>query len=164
MPEQPTLISFKPSGHDHQRCVQHALDVAAELCAAREVRLTALRRRVLEMIWGQHEPILAYELLDRLRTERTGVTPPTVYRALDFLLKNGLIHRIESLNAYVGCGGPWVPHTGQFLICSDCNAVAELDDPEIHELVRRKARGVGFNVDRQTIEVSGLCPDCRERT
>lgn len=160
MSNQYALTSFKPFAHDHGRCVEDALDVAAKLCAERKLRLTPLRRRVLELLWSQHEPVLAYELLDRLRRERSGVAPPTVYRALGFLLRNGLIHRIESLNAYVGCGGPTIPHMGQFLICSDCNAVAELDDADINALVKHKAQRLGFNVERQTIEVSGLCPDC----
>lgn len=161
MSEEFALLRFMPDGHDHKSCMDEAIEAATAVCAERSLRLTPLRRRVLEMIWGQHEPVLAYGLLEQLRIERSRAAPTTVYRALDFLLANGLIHRIESLNAYVGCGQPRVPHMGQFLICADCNAIAELHDPDISQLVTRKAGSIGFNVDRQTIEVSGQCPDCR---
>ena len=154
------IALFKPDSHDHGSCVRHALQVAEEMCADRGLRLTALRRRVLELVWGRHEPVRAYDLLDRLRADQRSAAPPTVYRALDFLLANGLVHRIESLNAYVGCGEPRSPHAGQFLICERCSAVAELAEPEISRIVARAARGSGFTVSRQTIEVSGLCPEC----
>ena len=158
--DKPVLAPFKAVSHDHGHCVTLALDVADELCARQGLRLTVLRRRVLELIWGRHEPVGAYEILDQLRTERRGAAPPTVYRALEFLLDNGLVHRIESLNAYVGCGEPRTAHAGQFLICGRCSAVGELDDPDIATLVAAKARGMGFRVQRQTIEIMGLCPRC----
>lgn len=154
------VSSFKPSGHQHQRCIEDALSTAEAICAARGRRLTPIRRRVLELVWAQHEPVGAYELLDRLRDEKRNAAPPTVYRALDFLLENGLVHRIETLNAFVGCGGPDGRHAGQFLICRTCGMVGELADPEIEALLRRKAGTLGFTAQRQTIEILGLCPDC----
>lgn len=154
------VSSFKPSGHSHQKCVDAALRAAEQVCAARGLRLTPIRRRVLELVWAQHEPVGAYELLDRLRDEKRNAAPPTVYRALDFLLDNGLVHRIESLNAFVGCGEPDRRHTGQFLICGACGMVGELDDPEIETMLAKKAGRLGFNAQRQTIEIMGLCPDC----
>ncbi len=158
--EHAVVSPFRPSPHAHDECIDDALRVAEELCTRRGVRLTPLRRRVLELIWRRHEPVRAYDVLDRLRGERRGAAPPTVYRALDFLLGNGLVHRIESLNAYVGCIAPSGNHSGQFLICRDCGSVGELDDPAIARLVVRRAAAMGFEVERQTIEVSGLCPEC----
>ncbi|MBM3485893.1 MAG: transcriptional repressor [Alphaproteobacteria bacterium] len=146
--------------HDHGRCTDDALATAEALCAEKGLRLTALRRRVLELVWSRHQPVRAYDLLEDLRAERRRAAPPTVYRALDFLIANRLVHRIESLNAYVGCAGPRNPHVGQFLICRKCSAVAELNDGEIARTVARKARGLGFTVERQTIEIAGLCPQC----
>ncbi len=152
--------SFPTQGHDHERCVLEALDKAARLCAARNVRLTPMRRRVLEMIWGQHGPVLAYDLLERLRLEGARAAPPTVYRALTFLSENGLVHRIESLNAYVGCTVPEADHSGQFLICKRCQAVAELADTDITGILAQKAGAIGFRTERQTVELEGLCPSC----
>ncbi len=153
--------TFKPGGHDHAACIDDALALAEALCASRGLRLTSLRRRVLELVWRHHNPVRAYDLLDRLREERGSAAPPTAYRALEFLLETGLVHRIESLNAYVGCADPGEAHSAQFLICRDCNAVGELDDPEIAGLVIRRAGDRGFAADRQTIEVMGLCPSCK---
>ena len=166
MVDHVVVSPFRPVPHAHHQCIDDALSAAETLCARRGLRLTALRRRVLELVWGRHEPVRAYDILDRLgddrlRDEGRGAAPPTVYRALDFLMHNGLIHRIESLNAYVGCGAPSDGHTGQFLICRDCGSVGELDDPEIARLLARKAAGMGFAVERQTIEITGLCPECR---
>ncbi len=154
------LSKFRARDHDHADCLAAALANAARVCAARNAQLTPIRRRVLEMIWARHEPALAYDLLEQLRREKARAAPPTVYRALRFLTELGLVHRIESLNAYVGCGDPAFKHSGQFLICSDCGRVAELDDPEIAALVRRKASAAGFRAQRQTIELTGLCPHC----
>ena len=157
------VTPFKHEDHDHDHCVDDAIAHAERQCEQRGVRLTPIRRRVLELIWRRHQPMKAYDLLDMLRTERRSAAPPTVYRALDFLLEEGLIHRIESLNAYVGCGDPDRPHVGQFLICQHCNAVAELNDADVHKVLTDKAGELGFQVNTQTIEINGLCPGCREQ-
>jgi Fur family zinc uptake transcriptional regulator len=154
---------FRGARHDHESCVAAALARAAALCAGRGVRLTPLRRAVLELVWRGHEPVGAYAMLEALRRTHPGAAPPTVYRALDFLIGQGLIHRIESLNAFVGCRRPERPHASQFLICGGYSAAAELDDPAIDRAVRRRAGALGFVVERQTIELRGLCPRCRPR-
>lgn len=164
MSHEPVVSSFKSRNHDHRRCVADALGVAERLCRERGVRLTPVRRRVLELVWNRHEPVLAYDLLDQLRADQPRAAPPTVYRALDFLRAQGLVHRIESLNAYYGCADPDRPHSAQFLICNDCNAVAELDDDDIRGLVRTRAKAAGFVADSETIEVRGRCPTCAART
>jgi Fur family transcriptional regulator, zinc uptake regulator len=152
---------FQGASHDHESCVDHALDCAAELCRARGARLTELRRQVLQLVWRGHTPVGAYTILEALRGTHPGAAPPTVYRALEFLGEHGLIHRIESLNAYVGCPRPERPHVSQFLICAECCATAELDEPSIAKAVLRRAAELGFTVERQTIEVRGRCPSCR---
>lgn len=152
--------AFPAEGHNHRACIADALDAAERICVDNGLRFTPLRRRVLEIVWTRHAPIGAYEILDALRDEHRSAAPPTVYRALDFLLENGLVHKIESLNAFVGCGHPDGDHVAQFLICGNCRRVGEMEDPDIAALIARKAAGVGFDVSRQTIEVQGLCRDC----
>jgi Fur family zinc uptake transcriptional regulator len=127
------------------------------------LRLTALRKRVLELVWASHKPLGAYDILGVLSDEDgRRAAPPTVYRALDFLLENGLVHRIASLNAFVGCSHPEHAHQGQFLICRGCHAAIELEQPAISEAIISSAAGVGFAVESQTVEVVGLCAGCRE--
>ncbi len=153
--------AFPGRGHDHGHCVRDAMARAESLCSLRGARLTALRRRVLEIVWSGHKPVGAYDILDVLKRERAGAQPPTVYRALDFLLAQGLIHRLESRNAYAGCIAPDTRHDSQFLICRSCATVAELDDPGIDAAVRGAAAGAGFSVEHRAVEIEGLCPDCR---
>jgi Fur family zinc uptake transcriptional regulator len=148
--------------HDHRQCVDDAINAAAELCRRRGARLTDLRKRVLELIWASHQPIGAYAVLDALRAERSGAAPPTVYRALDFLLEHGLIHRIESLNAFIGCSQPNRSHGGQFLICRSCGDAVELDDGRIDQAIRVSAADAGFEVQSRVVEAVGVCPTCRK--
>lgn len=161
MSTDPVLIPFEARNHDHTRCIRSALDQAGVVCRARGLRLTPRRRRVLELIWQEHAPVKAYDILQQLQRERANAAPPTVYRALTFLLEAGFVHRIESLNAYVGCGDPSQPHGGQFLICRNCGAVAEINDPAITRLLGREAGKLGFVADRQMVEINGLCPSCK---
>ncbi len=119
--------------HDHKHCVEDAVAAAERLCAAKDLRFTPLRRRVLELVWSSHKPVGAYALLDQLRDEDLGSAPPTVYRALDFLIENGLIHRIERMNAFVGCSHPGEAHRGFFLICGDCGNAEELESDGLAE-------------------------------
>ncbi len=161
--------SFSGDRHDHRACVEVALATAARLCLERRVRLTPLRRRVLELVWRGHAPVGAYDILGRLSAEqgtakeRRRSAPPTVYRALEFLLAQGLIHRIESLNAYVGCVHPDGAHGGQFLICTGCGATAEVHDPRVDAAVARRAEELGFAVRQKVVELRGLCPPCQRR-
>ncbi len=125
--------------------------------------LTPLRRRVLELVWRSHKPVGAYAILSALRRRGRAAAPPTVYRALEFLLEHGFVHRIASQSAYVGCVEPGPHHAGQFLICAKCGNAAELNDARIERAVGRRARRLGFAVERQTVEIAGLCPRCRPR-
>ena len=158
-----TANPFPAPEHDHGDCVQQALVAAESVCRDRGLRLTRIRRRVLELVWNSHKPVGAYDILDALGKEGKRAAPPTVYRALDFLIEADLVHRLDSLNAFVGCAHPHHSHTGQFLICRDCRSVAELDDPEISAVVDRKAGELGFSAVRQMLEIQGLCPDCQQK-
>jgi len=146
-----------------------ALARAAAACEQHGAKLTELRRDVLGLILEAPGPAGAYELLERLRARRPGAAPPTVYRALDFLLEQRLIHRIERLAAFVGCldehaHEPGHDHAAQFLICRGCGHVIEIEDAELAHALAAAARRAGFSVARTTIEAEGLCAACAARS
>lgn len=153
--------AFPRHRHDHKACVSDAVDAAADLCMRIGERFTPLRRRVLELVWSSHQPIGAYAILDKLREEGRAAAPPTVYRALDFLLAHGIVHRIASMNAFVGCTHPGEAHAVQFLICRGCGSAAEIDDDGLSTALARAADRVGFAVESRVIELAGLCAGCR---
>ena len=159
----PAVTGFPAEPHDHRACIGTALDVAGALCQARGARWTAIRRRVLELIWASHRPIGAYELLDRLAEDGRRAAPPTVYRALEFPMEQGLVHRIESRNAFIGCNNPGSDHVVEILLCTDCGCAAELSDARIARAMRAAAAELGFEVRGQTLEVSGRCAACQQR-
>ena len=140
--------------------MKNALQEAEAACVKGGLRLTELRRKVLELVWSNHAPVKAYEILEHMHKENPKTAPPTVYRALEFLMDARLVHKIESLNAYVGCGDPSEPHIGQFFICEVCGAVAEINAPNITRLLNQEAHELGFQCLRQVVEIKGQCPDC----
>ncbi len=148
--------------HDHERCVTEALAAAKRLCAERGVRLTDIRLRVLELVWRSHQPAGAYDVLKELTKERSSAVPPTVYRALDFLLAQGLVHRIESRNAYLGCARPGERHCSHFLICRSCGTAIEFSGQGIDKAIEDSAAKCGFLVENDTVEVIGICAHCRD--
>lgn len=147
--------------HDHSVCVHTAITSAEQLCESRGVQLTPIRKRTLELIWSNHKASKAYDLLDQLKPELDSAKPSTVYRALDFLLEQGLIHRVESLNAFIGCHCSTTHHEQILLICSQCHEVEEL--PVDHTLNGLDARlkEAGFLPQRKTLEIHGLCQVCQ---
>mgnify|MGYP002635703675 FL=1 len=157
---QPTV--FSP--HDHTHCISSAIKHAQSLCVDRGVRLTPVRQRVLELVWRSHQPIGAYELLASLVKEGFNSAPPTVYRALEFLCTQGLLHKLEGINAYVGCSNPDTPHQGHFLLCKDCHQAQELDSQYITLAVKLSADQHGFEIQRHTIEIVGSCQACLDKS
>ena len=141
-------------------CIENAVAEAERICSERGSRFTDLRRKILTMIWRGHKAVKAYDLLDQLATEGGSAKPPTVYRALDFLMEEGLVHKIESLNAYIGCPHPGGQHVSQFLICDRCETVEEVTSPELGAAVDATAKAAKFAVQRQTLEVHGTCKAC----
>ncbi|GAA4223029.1 transcriptional repressor [Sagittula sp. NFXS13] len=148
--------------HDHKHCIKSGLKAAEDICAERKAQLTPVRRRVLEILLEGHRAMGAYEVLDHLRAEGLGSQPPVAYRALDFLAANGLVHRIERLNAFIACSTPDVDHAPTFLICRECSTIAETPAPRAGRVVRNAAQEVGFHVEKVVIEAEGLCPACHE--
>ncbi len=122
--------------------------------------LSGVRGKILELLVTTGQPVSAYWLIEELRTQGTSVVPPTVYRALNFLRRSGLAHRVESLNAFVACARPGHDHQEQFLICSDCGFAEELSDTAISDLLHAKAAAQGFRPEQQIVEIAGICRDC----
>jgi Fur family zinc uptake transcriptional regulator len=154
---------FHAPDHDHERCAADALKHAEALCAERSQRLTPIRRQVLEVLLGSHKPLGAYEIMDRAVVRGARPAPITVYRALDFLRDNGLVHRIESRNAFVACvnnhdSGDLVV----FLICQHCGAVGEAPSAAVADQLKIAAGAAGFTPKAPVIEISGVCSHCRD--
>ena len=158
---QPERETERSEEHDHNVCVQTALSRAEKRCAEEGERFTGLRRQVLELVWAEHKPAKAYDLLKKLSDIRSGVAPTTVYRTLDFLQERGLVHKIESLNAYVGCSQPNAEHSGHFLICEACSEIKEIENSEISVWLERAAQDEEFKIKTETVELHGLCNRCR---
>ena len=150
------------SEENHQHCIDHALAQAEQLCKQQGLRFTQLRQRVLELVWQSHQPMGAYDILEVLSTvDGRRAAPPTVYRALDFLLENGLIHRIASLNAFIGCPHPELAHQGHFFICQLCKSAYEFPHGLIDQAIAQQAQSIDFVVHNHTVEVAGECAQCR---
>ncbi|QIE46232.1 transcriptional repressor [Pseudohalocynthiibacter aestuariivivens] len=149
------------ASHDHAACITTSLEAAAVHCRAAGLQLTPVRRRVLEILLQRHRALGAYDLLDVLRDEGLGSQPPVVYRALDFLVGRGFVHRIERLNAFVACAHPGDTHVPAFLICRNCASVAELQSEPAKGALGRTARAAGFQIERTVVEAEGLCPKCQ---
>lgn len=145
--------------HDHDGCIARAITAVEAICADRGLRLTAPRRRVLEILLEEHRALGAYDLLERIAAEGFRAHPPVAYRALDFLVAHGFAHRIEGINAFVACAYPERRHRPAFLICRRCHAVAESDAPDADALVPG-ADAAGFRVEHTVVETQGLCPAC----
>ena len=146
--------------HDHAECIADGIASAERQCAERGLRLTPGRRRVLEMLLGEHKALGAYDILERLRDSGHGAQPPVAYRTLDFLVENGFVHRVAKLKAFIACAHLDRTHAPAFLICRSCERVDEtVTDPDAGE-IGRAASAAGFSVERTVREAEGLCPDC----
>lgn len=147
--------------HDHAGCAAHVLAVAERAASDRGLRLTPVRRKVLEILLEEHRALGAYAVLDRLSAAGFGNQPPVAYRALDFLVEHGFAHRVQRLNAFAACMAPGQDHAPVFLICEGCGIVAEGDGHGVRAALGTAAAVAGFAVTRSTVEAVGLCPSCR---
>ena len=163
------MANIRPSSSfgckSHRRCIKQALSDAEQICLQRKSRLTPLRKRVLELVWSSHKPLGAYALLEQLSKEGHKPAPPTVYRALEFLQEQGLVHKVNALNAYMGCAHPQPgDHNRQLLICRLCGNVAELQISEIEHAIDSVAKSAAFTVEKQALEILGVCLQCSEHS
>jgi Fur family zinc uptake transcriptional regulator len=148
---------------EKRRDIGHRLGEAAALCKANGAQLTELRRTVLTLILEANGPLTAYQLLDQLKETRPGAVPPTVYRALDFLSENRLIHRLERLNAFIPCSeADHHHHAAQFLICGRCGTVAEIEDSGVSKALAKAAEKAGFQPSNALVELDGICAACSQ--
>ena len=147
--------------HDHAVCVTVAMAHVDAECAAQGLQLTPVRRRVLEILLEEHRALGAYDILDRLRAEGMGSQPPVAYRALDFLIRAGFVHRVETLNAFVACTQGGSGHDPAFLICRNCRRVIETPAAPAGGQLEAAAAGAGFAIETAVREAGGLCADCR---
>lgn len=146
--------------HDHTACIDDMIAVAETYCTANKLQFTPTRRRVLELLLEGHKALGAYDVLERLAQEGRGSQPPVAYRALDFLVKHGFVHKIEHLNAYIACAYPHEKHSPAFMICRLCGSVAEAPSTPAKGLLGQAAQEAGFCIERTVIEAEGLCPKC----
>jgi Fur family zinc uptake transcriptional regulator len=155
---------FLAPDHDHTRCSTDAMAIAEAQCSDRGQRLTPIRREVLLALLDSHQPVGAYEIMERLAPTGPRPAPITVYRALEFLRENGFVHRIESLNAFVACVHTHA--TGElvvFLICERCGRVGEAHSADVATTLNSAARAAGFTPRSPVIEIGGICAHCRGR-
>lgn len=148
--------------NNHDACIEQALHRASTICRDRGLRFSKLRQKVLEIVWASHRSIKAYTILENLKAEQASAEPPTVYRALNFLMENGLVHKLNSLNAYIGCSHPLQHHESYFLICEVCNDVVECYDQRIARAIRDTMDKNHFDSKCVTLEIKGKCQNCQE--
>lgn len=146
--------------HDHGNCMKTALSAAESYCKEHKLQFTPVRRRVLEILLAEHKAMGAYDILPTLAEEGLGSQPPVIYRALDFLVSNGFVHKIERLNAFIACSHPGSDHAPAFMICRSCTRVDEMGERPAVGL-QSAAKEAGFAIEATVIEAEGLCPDCQ---
>jgi Fur family transcriptional regulator, zinc uptake regulator len=138
-----------------------ALTLAEEYCRERGEKLTPIRRKVLELLLNSGRATKAYSLLDEMRQIHPGSAPPTVYRALDFLLSAGLVHRIESINAFTVCHDLTQCQHGILVVCQQCGSVTELHQPKLRQALVAQIEDAGYRLASDEIELKGLCAACQ---
>lgn len=144
---------------------QQLIKQIEEICAARGVRLTPQRKRVFELICSSKKASSAYELLEELKQSEPQAKPPTVYRALDFLMEQGFIHRVESTNSFISCCSCNAhKHYSHLLICDSCGNVIELQNDSLVKLLAENAEQHGFTITNHVIESHGVCLSCSSGT
>lgn len=153
--------TFPAPDHDHGRCTADALRHAESVCAGRAQKLTPIRRQVLQALLASHRPLGAYEIIEDLATVTARPAPITVYRALDFLMANDLVHRIESRNAFLACAHDHgASAMVAFLICDRCGSVGEVPATQVARSLNDAARLTGFTPKLSVVEITGTCAHC----
>ena len=153
-------MTFLDPHHDHAHCTADLIARAERTCERRGSKLTGQRREILSSVAQSHSAVGAYDIIERMAEHGPRPAPITVYRALDFLLAHGLVHKIESRNAFVACSHSHEGQPAALLICETCGTVAELDAPEIFERIAQKAKAQKFSPAHTMIEMSGTCGAC----
>jgi len=168
MPTRPASVPVSNifEKHNHRRCLKGGMDDARTICRRQGLRLTPVRARVLEILLESHKALGAYDILGKLDMGGMGRQPPVVYRALEFLVQSGLVHRLEKLNAFAACSHQGEAeeqgHEPMFLICTQCRQVAETSLAEVEGSIEKCAAALGFEVQSRVVELTGRCPACQD--
>jgi Fur family zinc uptake transcriptional regulator len=144
----------------HNICVENAINNAENLLAAKNIKLTLLRRKILELIWQNQEPVKAYDLIEKLRAENILTKPVTLYRILDVFLNHSLLHKVESENSYIGCSKPALKNNCYFFICTKCNKIKERFDEKVTQAIYNSCKAENFTPTKIMLEIKGMCSDC----
>lgn len=160
MPKNVITPKWFANKHNHEECIDSALAVAEKICQKKSLRFTPTRRMVFSLLWQKHTPSGAYEILEMAKKKGYRAAPITIYRALDFLIENGLAHRLATTNSYIGCSCGGGKHHGVFLICRNCGRVLELNATELIKKFKHSAMDTGFKIKSSSIEIEGICPIC----
>jgi len=145
---------------NHKISLDEALKKAEIICNKKGVKLTKLRQKVLTLILKNHGYVKAYDLLNDLKKNDASAKPPTVYRSLDFLMEHGFIHKIQSLNAFVGCSHPDEHEDCYFLICKECKNIEECCSNTVKKVLTSTSGKNNFSPNQVTLEITGICQDC----
>ncbi len=148
------------TNHNHDHCIKTALNQADSVCHEQGQNLTPIRKKILELVWQSHKPVKAYDLLKMLDKDDGANAPPTVYRALDFLVSQKLVHKIESLNAFIGCPHPGSHDQCQFFVCRSCDNVTEMCHDELSQTLVASCASKGYQMESLILEIYGQCPKC----
>jgi Fur family zinc uptake transcriptional regulator len=137
--------------------------IAAEhSCTQHGARLTSLRRTILEILLMADSPVKAYDILEMMRDRGQRITPATVYRTLEFLLQNGLIHRVNALNAYISCTCKHDSDALLIFVCSQCRKIKEIDDRDLYDYMQKRLEKLGISLRNSCIEMQGKCRECTQ--
>ena len=159
-----TKPTFPAPDHDHDRCTADGIDHAERVCRQRAQKFTPIRRHVLQALLSSHRPLGAYEVIEELAKSMPRPAPITVYRALDFLIENGLVHRIESRNAYLACAHDHdAAALVAFLICDAGGSVGEIPAASVAQSLSAAARASGFAPKLSVVEITGVCAHCQNK-
>tara|TARA_B100001248_G_scaffold180359_1_gene137194 strand:- start:1034 stop:1489 length:456 start_codon:yes stop_codon:yes gene_type:complete len=145
---------------NHKISINEALKKAEIICNKKGVKLTKLRQKVLTLILKNHGYVKAYDLLNDLKKNYASAKPPTVYRSIDFLMEHGFIHKIQSLNAFVGCSHPEEHEDCYFLICKECKNIEECCSNTVKKVLTSTSGKNNFSPNQVTLEITGICQDC----
>jgi Fur family zinc uptake transcriptional regulator len=158
-----TVNLFPQPEHDHSSCVDLAVERAQEICAVKDIRLTPLRQAVLKVLLSSHRALGAYDIIEKLGKDGRRLAPISVYRIIDVLLSAGLVHRLESKNAFFACLSRHSDSKSTVvLICNECGRVAETEAPETWDAIKTITQASGFTVLDTVLEIQGICADCRK--
>jgi Fur family transcriptional regulator, zinc uptake regulator len=155
-------MDFPSPHHNHEKCTADLISRAERTCVGRGSKLTGQRRDVLACVGQSHAAVGAYDIIERMAEKGPRPAPITIYRALDFLMAHGLIHKVESRNAFVACSHAHDGEPAALMVCTGCGTVAEREVPEAFAAMARAATDSGFRAEHTVIEMSGQCCLCRE--